>query len=202
MHCIGGEWPFVLMRARHGASWRTFQETSFVQLDVATEGFNRAPMEMLPKTRSTAGGQVLPGEVLPRLEKHSCDTHNVWGVAARSMLPVVMAMWKWRRKLAIHRLINRRRSINVPQTASGAAFSGAAFWQTKEIGQHGKLCSTLGTGASRLLGKSPQHLVHGRPRRFRPLEPISVRSVGANHRLGIETRQSLCNSATSIPSRQ
>jgi len=45
MHCIGGEWPFVLMRARHGASWRTFQETSFVQLGVATEGFNRAPME-------------------------------------------------------------------------------------------------------------------------------------------------------------
>jgi hypothetical protein len=47
MHCIGGEWPFVLMRARHGASWRTFQETSFVQLGVATEGFNRAPMEIV-----------------------------------------------------------------------------------------------------------------------------------------------------------
>jgi hypothetical protein len=155
MHCIGGEWPFVLMRARHGASWRTFQETSFVQLDVATEGFNRAPMEMLPKTRSTAGGQVLPGEVLPRLEKHSCDTHNVWGVAARSMLPVVMAMWKWRRKLAIHRLINRRRSINVPQTASGAAFSGAAFWQTKGDRTTLRICSTPGGRASRLFRKSP-----------------------------------------------
>jgi hypothetical protein len=145
----------VLMRARHGASWRTFQETSFVQLDVATEGFNRAPMEMLPKTRSTAGGQVLPGEVLPRLEKHSCDTHNVWGVAARSMLPVVMAMWKWRRKLAIHRLINRRRSINVPQTASGAAFSGAAFWQTKGDRTTLRICSTPGGRASRLFRKSP-----------------------------------------------
>ena len=155
MHCIGGEWPFVLMRARHGASWRTFQETSFVQLDVATEGFNRAPMEMLPKTRSTAGRQVLPGEVLPRLEKHSCDTHNVWGVAARSMLPVVTAMWKWRRKLAIHRLINRRRSINVPQTASGAAFSGAAFWQTKGDRTTLRICSTPGGRASRLFRKSP-----------------------------------------------
>jgi hypothetical protein len=44
-------------------------------------------------------------------------------------------------------------------------------------------------------------LLHSRSDRFRPLEPISVRSVGANHRLEIETRQSLCNSATSIPSR-
>ena len=139
----------------------------------------------MPKTRSAAAGQVLAGEALSRLVKHSCNsevlaTHNMWVVAARSTPPVAQ-----RGIGAVHRR-TRGSLLDVPQTASSAAFSGAAFWQTKEDQTTRKIMLHTWRRRKPSFRKIAPVLGPWCPRRSRPLEPIGGRSVGANHRIRIE----------------
>jgi hypothetical protein len=72
-----------------------------------------------------------------------------------------------RRKIAI-----RGGLLHVPQTANGAAFSGAVFWQTKGDQVTPGVMLHAWRTRKPSFRKSPQYWVRGRPRRSRPREPF------------------------------
>jgi hypothetical protein len=151
-------------RETRGASWRTFRETSFVQLGVATEGLNRLPVEMGAKnTRRRrrarfAGRCSLVGEAFRRPK--SLAAYKIWALRPLSRLPVVTAMWNgaMSEKIAIHRLANRRAVFKPSRKLRAAPLLAAPLFGKQRRSENDEIMLHAWRRRKPSSQKSPQYL--------------------------------------------